>query len=432
MQTFFKHSLSVDVITVRQDNDESKFIETNAGVYYPLIKINGLTVSFADVISCDFTIGRDFAPLLTVVVTDSSYQIRQNNIEREKSFITVFIGNPNDEVYEPIKQTYLITDISSEPGSANVNIDATLYAPKLFEYKQSAFTGTSFDCLKSVAEYAGLGFVSNVSNSNDSMTWLSPGKLIDWIKNVADHAYIADDDSILCFIDQYANLNYISLLTSFAASDKITIETNVLTGEALEEPVNMVLTTNKLETDTQLRIAYYTPLNNYGEFALQRSTDLSYAQLNSAYNEETTLTDIIGANQVGDVKYSTTAKSVNTHDKYNAAPVISAHNRHLMQGTKLSLQLDCFAPSACLFMSAPVEIYTVAAKTARTESDDQQSLYDLDDNPPTTESNAHVLQESLSGDAIITEMSYRFVKRSIQSTDSEFRIQQYLKVFLKN
>lgn len=432
MQVFFEHKLPTDVIVVRQDNAESKFIETNAGIYYPLIKINNTTIAFSDIIECSFTVGTQFFPTFSCTISDSTYQFRQNDFSKGLMFMTIFIGNPNDEVYKPIKNTYLITSIESEPGNPNLSFESVLFVPGLFEYKQYAFTGTSLSALKDLASYVKLGFVSNINASNDTMTWISPGKLINYMYQIIDGAYISDDDSVLCYIDQYANLNYISLKSAYSATDRIKCETNVLTGEKLLQPKELVLTSNKLDRKDKTLIQYYTPINNYGELAINRNDALIYTQLVSDYTSTTPPKTIIGSDQLGTIDNYTTAKSVNAHSMYYMSAYISKHNRHLLQGTKLSIQLDNYAPSACLYMTIPVEIYSYPTRTKFSESNNTQNLDSLDKNETVGPTNSHVLQRSLSGDSIVTEITYTFQKRSIQTDDSEFRIQQYLKVFLKN
>jgi hypothetical protein len=72
--------------------------------------------------------------------------------------------------------------------------------------------GTSYNIIKDIAVQIGLGFASNVENSNDEMKWINPGDTYkEFIKDVTRYSYISDESFIWTFIDFYYNINYVDV-----------------------------------------------------------------------------------------------------------------------------------------------------------------------------------------------------------------------------
>jgi hypothetical protein len=71
---------------------------------------------------------------------------------------------------------------------------------------------TSSKALQSICKDIGLGFNSNIQDTNDSMTWISGGERpYDFMTNVVEHGYISDQSFLIGYIDHYYNFNYIDI-----------------------------------------------------------------------------------------------------------------------------------------------------------------------------------------------------------------------------
>lgn len=430
MQQYFEHRLDTETIVIRQDNDVSKFIEENAGIYYPLIKIHNTVIPFGDVVSLSLSVGDTFLPRLSVTIDDTTYQFREVDFETQLSYITVFIGNPRDTVYKPIKNTYVVLSISSDPGSTMVSFEAELNVPKLYATYHLGIQGTSFNAIKQIAKDSGLGFVSNVKNTNDEMFWISPGTRYAMIfDSIMQGAYKSEDNSFFVFVDQYANLNFIDLRKAFVDAPTVIQETDILTGNKLDEPYQLALSNNTLDRRNELLIIAYTPINYYGELAKDRADKLLYSELDVSYTNETS-GSVIGSDQLFDTKAISVVSNINTHSRYQLGKELTKYNRYILQGTKIDCVLDYFAPSAYLYATIPVHLYTTPSKTRKDESNQNENLVDISENEPVQTPNAHILNERLSGDMIITRMSYEY-RRPASEEDDRIRIHQSLRLFKK-
>jgi hypothetical protein len=92
-------------------------------------------------------------------------------------------------------------------------VESILHVPELYNDRIYGHKGTSFSCLKEVAEILGLGFSSNVNDTNDSMNHICANEnLKDFIlEDVLSYIYKDDRSFFVCFIDQWYNLNLIEV-----------------------------------------------------------------------------------------------------------------------------------------------------------------------------------------------------------------------------
>lgn len=71
---------------------------------------------------------------------------------------------------------------------------------------------TSFMALQKISKDIGLGFTTNIDNTDDEMTWLNTGQReIDFINTIVETSYKSDETFLLYYIDYYYNLCYVDL-----------------------------------------------------------------------------------------------------------------------------------------------------------------------------------------------------------------------------
>lgn len=91
-------------------------------------------------------------------------------------------------------------------------ITGILDIPNFYKVDYKSYKGTSFDILREVCKEHNLGYNSNITQTDDNMTWIKNGKTSkDFIKGVLDHAYISDDSFVQGYIDFYYSFNYVDL-----------------------------------------------------------------------------------------------------------------------------------------------------------------------------------------------------------------------------
>jgi hypothetical protein len=91
-------------------------------------------------------------------------------------------------------------------------INGTIDVGDLYRIKSAAVTGTSFEIIRELCKEIGLGFNSNILNTNDSMTWTLNGKKVyEAISDVISHSYISDTSFMSGYIDYYYCFNYVDV-----------------------------------------------------------------------------------------------------------------------------------------------------------------------------------------------------------------------------
>lgn len=165
------------------------------------------------------------------------------------------------------------------------SINGIANIPRLFLRKFKSYSKkTSFEALKELAKECQLGFASNISNTNDRMTWINTGNPNhQFMKDIVQNSYISDESFLFCYIDFYYNICYVDIekeLSRDNSEDKQIIsdgKTEFQTDPNDDERLSpLFLTTDETAKEANTFIEKYDVIN--------RSTKLS---LNKAYLTKT-------------------------------------------------------------------------------------------------------------------------------------------------
>lgn len=221
------NSESGDEHAIQKDNVDSFGDESKRYAFIPMIRMNKSYVVQPQNIVKFKMIFTDFIPSLLLEVADPNNEIKSKYYPTDGSIISVFIASIGDEkVYRPIRLDYLITNCTekgSQQGSvvtgslSSFSITAQLNVPKLYYRKNMFCSGTSYESLYDIAEELGLGFASNVDNTDDAQLWVNGYYSVEtFMKDIARHAYLDDDSFFAAFIDPYYNLNFVEVSRLFS------------------------------------------------------------------------------------------------------------------------------------------------------------------------------------------------------------------------
>jgi len=87
---------------------------------------------------------------------------------------------------------------------------------------------TSYNVLLELSKKLGLGFATNITNTDDNMTWINPSNTyLEFINNITEHAYINDNTFVWSFIDFYYNLNFVDIEKELGEKPKDVQSTNL-------------------------------------------------------------------------------------------------------------------------------------------------------------------------------------------------------------
>lgn len=412
MEKYFKHKLPTNDIIVREDVDSgSDFIQNTYGKYYPLVRLNDFVFSNAQIEYFNLNFGiNQFLPSVELIIDDIDGNFKDNNWVKNGDVATIFVGNAKDEYHEPIKNNYFITH---SENNGTYFLKAILDVKQLYYVPNRVFVNkTSFEVFKFIADECGLGFVSNITQTNDRMNWIQYQNNMDFLFFVSDRSYINDDTKIVIFVDQFANLNVIDLNKALTQKTTTTFLTND-DGEKLEKD-SIFQITNSSVGKTEPRFAFlqsYTPINDIGDYFAKNSRTLKVNKLK--YDTMSSNTNVIDS-QKETLQFVTSFTSIyneNTFVEYEYAKQLNRQfNNHLFKTQKISGSMGSFYPQIFLFQTVYCELYNTMKKDIVDSQERTTNTINFDekieqDNKSFTEEK---LNENFTSDYVILNINYSF------------------------
>jgi hypothetical protein len=165
-----------------------------------------------------------------VEFVDMKNDMLSTNIPKPGSYIKVYIGGyGDDEYYKPIRQDFVITNISktNKTGGEYQNyrnssnpikykFTGILNVPLGFRKMSMSLSSSKINArqaLFNISKKVGLGFATNfdVDNNIDKMNWMNTQNrsLFDFMKDITNHSCYSPFTFFTSFIDQYYVFNYV-------------------------------------------------------------------------------------------------------------------------------------------------------------------------------------------------------------------------------
>jgi len=210
LTNIFPPTIKIEPIkfNVRGESNKFKSEISNTIGWKPFVWYNGYQISDIKY----FALYNDgLLPHITIIFTDTLNLMKDKMFPLDDTKIKIFLSSRTFNIRHifmefKIKSFSIINEKTYNIiGVVNVN---GLHVKNYKSYKQK----TSFFALQDVCKEIGLGFNSNVNDSNDKMTWINPGlKVYDFINEVLKNAYISDESFVYGYIDYYYNFNYVDI-----------------------------------------------------------------------------------------------------------------------------------------------------------------------------------------------------------------------------
>ena len=195
-------------VTLNNQEDFKREVAKNFG-YLPVIYYGSYQIEYRDIEFFQlFT--QNNLPTIKLVFRDTLSLMKDKAFPMDDTKIILFI-NPRSNQLKPIHMTFKINSFLVK-GKV-YTLTATVDSNALYIKKFKSFSSkSSFNVFKQIAEETGLGFASNIDDTNDSMTWINPGKsYADYIDDVVNNSYKSDETYLTCYVDYYYNLTYIDV-----------------------------------------------------------------------------------------------------------------------------------------------------------------------------------------------------------------------------
>jgi len=211
---FFKPTISpadisFDIEDGRTTNRDKEKISKRLG-YNPFVWYNGIQISYRDVKSFNLT-HRGILPSINLTFFDSWGLFRQNAFPTDDSIISIYLNSKSLNL-RSIHMDFKIIDFKDN-GEGIYSITGLCNIPEIYLRRFLSYSNkTSHETLQDVSKQCGIGFCSNIQNSDDKMTWINTGfQNLEFIDNVMLNSYVSDTSFQYCYIDYYYNLCYIDL-----------------------------------------------------------------------------------------------------------------------------------------------------------------------------------------------------------------------------
>jgi len=427
----FQPSLSPNQISFNFNAEEQTKEEVANGYgYIPLVWYNAYQID-AENIRYLSLFNDGIAPSMALTFVDTLGLMKDRAFPLDDTRVTLFLNSRSDQL-KPIFLQFKITDFRNNNGI--LSIDSALDADGLYIKKFKSYTSmTSNQTLQEICKEIGLGFNTNIVDTNDKMTWINTGKKpYNFIDEVLDHTYLSDESFVAGYIDYYYNFNFVdiqkemsrdinnelgivsnSLAEILKISDVNNIGRLVLSNDASISGSNAYFYSYRIineSTSTSLKngysdvVKYYDMLDksllNFNVESLNNNADKSII-LKGAPQDET----FYKSNQ--NYIYGGKFDSDNSHKNFNYTKV--QNNRNIIDAQKVGIEIELNSPNYNVYKFQKIKLI-------------------ISSNTPTPA--AEMINQRLSGDWFIVDIKYRFfdsalsqvitlIKRELELSDDE-------------
>jgi hypothetical protein len=352
-----------------------------AGSESPFVKINDVVIQSIENLIIDET---GFIPTLTLIFKDINGGFAGPAFPKKKLLASIYIKSSNDNLFS-IRTDFLITSIKSLTKPAENNgrglsgevvylVKGELFVPNIYNNTSKSYKSvTSKDTLINVASELGLGFVENEVITSDAMTWINMNSSpLNFIKDVAGHAYGGDESFFDTYISKELNLCMIEVSrqlapleldeTFISLSDSRELDYNQAIKESANKSVsdektmvkiltsdpgmasmsNYILEANLISNQGKIlkdngykkKIYYYDhalnddPINKFQDFFMAPINTIGAPEEHMLIPEDLGM-DEVGVKKWMDINYG------NTHSQWNAARLLNTHNLNELEKIQL-------------------------------------------------------------------------------------------------
>lgn len=396
----------------------------------PFVWYNAYQIEYADISFFRLETINNL-PTLTLSFRDSMNVMRDKGFPLDDTRISIFL-NPRSQVLQPVHMDFKI--VKFNVSGAQYNLKAVIDVDSLYiKAFRSISSSTSFNALKRICQDTGMGYVSNLDDTNDSMTWLSPGlRLIDFIEEIVKTSYKSDETYLLSYIDFYYNLVYVDLEKELNRDVKnelgianIGVE-ELLKLQEKEQTAALVLTNDGSMGNSNVYFEEHRIINNSTAVSIKEGYTTK-AKYYDDVSKSFLVFNVEGITSAGDKKiilkgqpqsegfyqqntnltYNGKIDTDNVHSNFNFSVI--QNRRNLVELQKVALQLKMKTPNYNLYRF--------------------QKIYVLISNQASTPSSSHI-NNRLSGEWLIVDIAYqvenykftqmvKLIKRELDLSDEE-------------
>jgi len=210
----------------------------------------------------------EFVPKCVMVFQDSFGLVNSPDTSpTANSTIEIFL-NSGSEQLKSIHLKFLI-DQKKDNKNGTITIFGKLDLKNFYKIDYSSYTGSSFEVLRSIAKELGLGYNSNIVQTNDGMKWLRNGTNQEaFIRSIISKSYISDDSFMVGYIDYYYCFNYVDVEKEYNRDNKTDISitstgiSTISSSTDESKTTKLFLSNDKSANNSPYYFSKYTFINN--------------------------------------------------------------------------------------------------------------------------------------------------------------------------
>lgn len=369
-------------------NQRDTYASPQSKIYnlYPMINLNGYNIHPQEIVSFNLEC-MGFLPRIRYTFTDALGTYKSQYSVDDACVTRLYLRSPgNEDTYKPIRINFDVDKVYEHNDHIRFTVYGTMKIPSFNKKGTNYMYGTSYESLLTLMSQYGLGFASNVENTNDRQIWLlSNGNTKDFVYEIMRHAYIDDDSFVNCFIDPYYNFNFVEMNRLLYQGGEVekTISFNRNNSDALgdkEKRIDEYRLFNK--TNDKNSPFYYVRYELYNSPTLTKENGyknyIKYWDV-KAKCYKSMFVDAITPNSEGmistvrgnidgeddaenffetqyDVKFISGAAD-NTHENYAIATVLNNRNMVDLEKCGINMIVPCFNPIITRYSRIWVDVY---------------------------------------------------------------------------
>jgi hypothetical protein len=192
-----------------ESSEDNKEIGFGLG-FTPFFWYNGVSISERDIKSLIIYYD-DFLPKAQVILKDTTGLLENDETKPTNDTKFEIFINSGSDVLKSIHMRFKLEIDKKNPNGSHTLV-GTLDIPEFYRIGYNSYKGTTFNVLKNICQETGLGYNSNIKDTEDSMSWKRNGVLLsEFIRGLIKRSYISDDSFMMGYIDYYYCFNYVDI-----------------------------------------------------------------------------------------------------------------------------------------------------------------------------------------------------------------------------
>jgi predicted chitinase/LAS superfamily LD-carboxypeptidase LdcB len=255
----------------------------------PFIYYNGIQIEHKDIIYFELY-HEGMLPAIKITFTDRNGIFRDSGFPLDDTIISILLYSEAKRL-RSINMDFKVS-VFKDMDNLQYSISGIIDVPEIYLNVYKSYNNkTSYESLQSVAKDSGLGFCTNISNSDDRMTWINPGyPTYKFVENLVQSSYVSEDSFMDCYIDFYYNLCFIDIQKEIErdnSNDKMVTtvgKNDFLRGETNSDEISsLLLSTDDSVKATNGYISKFNVTNNSTKVSINNSykTRVKYYDTNN-------------------------------------------------------------------------------------------------------------------------------------------------------